>query len=508
MKKLMLTAAAAAMATGAFAVPEVYDYSASVTHMYVKLVNVTAQVAVNYQGTTLNRGVVQVYQKFKQTATLKGYLIVDTDGVTSPAITAKTNIGRVRNTSTAPVYDQGRNRAFLVVMNSNAEAAVRRPKILPAVLESKWFDTRFSHTETGAPTYSAGTAEGTLFVGGQFIAAAYDQGAAYAAQRTIRPKLDTDGTALDAATPITPEMFSDYLWTSCYLFGEYNGPQWSGRFAASENALDAIQPAFFQVAARGTNFGVSNPVYHDSWLNHAGIGTSEVTAPGSANVCCGLTVAGVMGQVRLNSLSGDMKGGIYICSDNGLVQAANVYHPFLGRLWEDQFLAPSTTAVTTWADTLVESRDLGVTWTPVQRDVWVDGDVEQNTTDVAFGTWSIKRIAWANADLRALTEAEKANLLRRTWANNAWAADGVAGNGANGTTTSTRVNYNVFMETIKGAAVKLYPNLNAANDMQFITNLEIPQALFNGLNVTGDRYTIPFLTPDFASAYGLAAYGK
>ena len=57
MKKLMLTAAAAAMAAGAFAdMPAVYDYKATVKHMYLKEVNATVQ---NFLG---QKQTVKVYQ--------------------------------------------------------------------------------------------------------------------------------------------------------------------------------------------------------------------------------------------------------------------------------------------------------------------------------------------------------------------------------------------------------------------------------------------------------------
>ena len=477
MKKIMIAAGAVALASGAFATdPLVYDYTSSMTHMYVKLVTVQQKTAWLYNRVAIPAGRVQVYQKFKKNASLKGYLIWDSEGATSPTLTAN-----FANASTAPVYDQGRNRAFLVVMNSSTEANVRAPKILPAVLDAKWFDTRFTHDATGATTFSAGIAEGTLFVGGQFINAAYTQGSAYAAVAPLRQKLDNAATL----GYVTPDMYSDYLWTSCYLFGQYNGPQWSGGYQASETALNGIQPAFFRLPRTHT-FAASSAVYHDTWLNGAGIGTSELIAPGTDDICCGLSVLGARGGVILNSLAGQMKGGIYICSDNGYIQANGVYAPFLGVLWEDQFFSPSATAGLQWND--------GV---GVNHDVWVDGDVEQNTTDVAFGSWSIKRTT-ALAKV-ALTSAERNFLLHATYAagENApacWRVNGAAGTAA-APAICTNASLNDLNETIKGAAVKLLRTVNFCDGT----------AIYD-MTVAG-RFNIPFLTPCFARAYGLAGYG-
>ncbi|MBR1588067.1 MAG: hypothetical protein IJ658_07060 [Kiritimatiellae bacterium] len=478
MKKLMLAAAAAALTGGAFAAPLVYDYKASVTHMYVKLVKVTNKV-------TNQR--VDVYQKFKKNASLKGYLVWDTDGATSPFLTQAQ-----ANFSTAQVYDQGRNRAFLVVLNSSAESEVRRPKILPAVLDAKWFDTKFTHSNLGVTSYAAGIAEGTLFVGGQLINSAYAASAraqtAYAAVAPVRPKLELNPFGLfGVATPfVTPEMYSDYLWSSCYLFGQYNGPQWSGGYQFSETAINGVQPVFFRLPATHT-FAAASPVYHDSWMNHAGIGTSELVAPGAGQICCGLSVAGAQGAVILNSLSGQMKGGIYICSDNGLEQASGVYSPFLFTLWEDQFFAPADqTQGRFWADTV-----------GYNHDVWVDGDIEQNTTDVAFGSWSIKRTT--SVTPVALTSAERNNLLHATYAAGASAVASWTVNGVAGTTAAPAIcsnaDLNDLNETIKGAAVKLFSGVN------FCDGREIYDM------TVATRFNIPFLTPLFARAYGLAGYG-
>lgn len=527
MKKLMITAATVALVAGAFADPLVYDYKASVTHMYVKLVNVRQQVNFNYNAgaTPVRSGTVQVYQKYKKTASLTGYLVCDTDGATSPFLTAAQ-----ANASSAQVYDHGRNRAFLVVKNTsaNAEAGVDviRPKILPAVLDAKWFDTKFTHDANGNARLSAGIAEGTLFVGGQLVNSAYQAStnprnglmSAYAAITAARPKLDTAVPFLFGAVPayLTPNMYSDYLWTSCYLFGQYNGPQWSGKYRGSETSINLAQPVFFRLPAAHFTAAESS-VYHDSWMNHAGIGTSELTSDVTGPICCGLSVGITQaGTVILNSLSGNMKGGIYICSDNGYIQATGVYEPFLGTYWEDQFLAPAMRSLTALfnqninGNTDTVGRTVGNAWENFTADVWVDGDVEQNTTDVAYGTWSIvrttafDRTATADriTDAEKLTWQERNRLLHATYAAGAsaaasWNENGAAGN-QNAPAICSNANLERLNDTIKAAAVRV--NANKAGFI-YVDGTEI----YN-MTVAG-RFTLPVITPLFARAYGLAGYG-
>lgn len=531
MKKLMLTAAAAAMAAGAFADdPMVYDYQASVTHMYAKLVKVQNKVSKTQ---------VDVYQKFKKTTTLKGYLIQDVWGATSPYLGDGTF-------SNAPVYDQGRNRAFLVVYNSGAEADVRAPKILPAVLEAKWFDQKFTHDDRGVTTLSDGIAEGTLFVGGQLINASYGASHtnvnAYTGVVPVRPKLDNDenllnyplfgssgtavtlpvtgptaGTLPRTAPPyFTPEMYSDYLWTSMYLFGEYNGPQWSGRYQASETEINAVQPQFFRLPIATHNFARESAVYHDTWMNHAGIGTSKIVVGAAGKICCGLSLGQGPSGVILQSLAGGMKGGLYICTDNGYYQAAGIYEPFLGTLWEDQFFAPTVDNIAgigpvtgiIYGNNLYTWPTLG-TWDDIGllHDVWVDGDIEQNTTDVIFGTWSITLISDFSNDKVALTWQEKNRLRYADFNFNAandvvasWTFSTATGSSTSPLTTSNE-DYEDLMETIKGAAVKLDKNVRFTS----------------GTSTAGDeiydvkvrnRFDVPMLTPYFALAYGLANYGR
>ena len=69
-----------------FARPQVFDYRASLKHMYVREVTVSTP---NYTG--------RVFQKYFKRAYLKGYFILDADGVTSPTITAGRDAPSVLN---------------------------------------------------------------------------------------------------------------------------------------------------------------------------------------------------------------------------------------------------------------------------------------------------------------------------------------------------------------------------------------------------------------------------
>ena len=525
MKKLMLTAAAAAMATGAFAIdPLVYSYRASITHMYVRLVSVNQQVNHVYNGGQVPAGRVQVYQKFKKTSTLNGFLVQDTQGVTSRNL----NAGR----QNSPIYDQGRNRAFLVVRNASVDNNnVRRPKILPAVLEAKWYDTRFAHDRNGQTSESAGTAQGILYVGGELLFGNLGAG--------VRAKLD-NGRDLpfneDANAYInagnksrTPVMFADHLWTGAYLFGQYNGPQWSGNYQNIETAINNVHPNYFALPANvgpvGTQvpaFARMAPVYHDSWMNHAGIGTYTLTNPGVDDICCGLSLGAPLAGKRLDTLDGNMKGGLYICSDNGYIQATNpaLYEPFLGVLWEDQFWSfEASPRNLNYVQTIGTQYDITTraTWAantdPHQSDVWTDGNIDQNTTDVMYGTWSIRRVT--NYQKRAITWQERNLLAAATWPSKTAAPEAewrtVPGNeGTEAAPLAANEDENDLLETIKGAAVNLDSSLGSGAVTGDTARFMVREAAFQSREIydynSRERFAIPFLTTRFARAYGLAVY--
>ena len=346
MKKLILLASSLSLSAGVFADPLVYDYKASIKHMYLKEVKVT-----------IDRQPKQIYQKYQKSASLKGYLVVDMDGVTSKRINAA---------STAQCLDVGRKRAFLVVQNSSAEKIFKFPKCLPAILDAKFLDTGFTKRAT------TGLAEGYLFVGGDSIAA-------------VRPQLDdlngtlTVGSALPlpAAGKSGGVTCADYAWQSIYLFGQFSGPNWKGPFPGFEQAWNQNLP---EVLRRGEEASA----YHDIWLRGSGFGKYEVGKESSD-----FDPGPFIGKRMLGSLAGNLSGGIFLCAENGIAADQKSAYSFFDQTddedydwsrWDDQFVANrlGKNAAKTWASDA---------W---QNDNWLDGAVDQTTTDSCYGTWSIK----------------------------------------------------------------------------------------------------------------------
>ena len=496
MKKLMIAAAATAVAGGVFGAtavsqdPLVYDYLATVTHMYDKLVKVTDVAS----GETVN-----VYQKSSKTSTIKGYLIQDQWGATSQKLGG----------SNAWVYDQGRNRGFLVVYNSGAEADVRAPKIIPAVLEAKRLDTKFKNDKAGA-YLQEGIAEGMLFAGGDLMAdgnlmtPGTTNGWNYITQvypadiqAGVRMKLDNGNNFLDPTKPAAPQLlqpafYADYAWTSIYLFGEYNGPQFAGLWQNAQLDIDAKQRIITGNSFYGTGLA-GEAFYHDTWLNHAGIGTYKQLKGSAAAICCGLSAGAQAGKFVLESLSGNFKGGIFLCSDNGFEQnqVSGIYAWFKGVWWEDQFFSAGA-----GIDAADAKRGTNAVWYVAgdydQADVWTDGDIEVNTTDVAYGTWSIQRttaltgVAWTSDEIAALATLDTTVNPKGYTAKNALlkltAAIKGAANKLAGTTP-----YNFYLDKdFDGIGDEIH-NVNVADDY-------------------ADRFVVPFLTPKFVWAYGLAGF--
>ena len=431
MKKLMIATLGLAVAGSVFGAPQVFDYKASVKHMYLKEVKIKTS---GFSGI--------VYQKYAKSASLKGYLIMDADGVTSPTI----NQG-----APAKAFDYGRNRGFLVVQNSKAEAKVRAPKILPAVLDAKWVDTQFKKAHKA----SSGVAEGTLFVGGDSVPC-------------VRMQLDViDGVITDRDTaPKTPEKnapgmsaYADYVWTSVYLFGQFNGPNWFktgdvSPFGAFEAEWDDNLPTELQIGWED-----KSPVnyYHDTWMNGAGIGKYAVPTSTTGDLCCGLTTT-TTSEIVLDKLTGNLKGGLFLCTENGVDAKSAAYSWFDGVAWEDQFnCARLGVAVTFSPDA----------W---QNDMWNDGAVEQETTDVIYGSWSIKWnrkfYAAKGGVARDLTKVEEDMIVPAANTIPLWGA-------------------------IKGAALKLNKSAN----------------VYDGTEIYGksasNRFALPVVTPKFATYYGL-----
>ena len=508
MKKLMFAAAAAAVTTGAFAVPTVYDYTASVKHLYLKAIMINQKCA---DGTVFHD---DVYQKYQKSASLKGYLIMDADGVTSQVIVAdaiaNTPGTTAANGNPATGVDFGRSRGFLVVQNSNAEKDVRFPKIIPAVLDAKWIDTAFSKNHAA----TSGLAEGTLFAGGESVAAVRSQfddlktvanpggayntvadnlaGTGYTKALTLGSTLTTDRAArsVEPVYNTNPGMtaYADYVWTSVYLFGKYNGPNMfqtaalQGPFEVFEAAWDKNLPAGLQTA-----FASWQPFYHDTWMNGAGIGKWEKNSMRvKSNLCCGLMRRANINfsQPVLTQLTGAVKGGVFLCTDNGIAAWDSNYAFFDtwqgGRgAWEDQFVAGRLVGEV--ADAFLFAGDK---W---QWDMWLDGSVEQETTDVITGTWSIKIAPNFFTQIYAkqwgkLSAAQKLQVKQAVYPA---AATGV----------EDAIGLEDLFGTIYSAAMYLNKDTLFANGQEIYTMFKTdPEA----------EKKVPMVTPQFATYYGLA----
>ncbi len=284
MKKLMIAMAAMAMAGVVSAAltdgdPLVYDYKASVKHVYLKEVNIA------------NFG--RAYVKYLKTASLRGYLLVR----------ANDSVGASVNTGAGPLATAGGHtldgtaNGFLVIMNRSADRASRRVVAMPAFLDARTFS-------------SNGRAEN--------MAQGY--------------------------------LFAEGTGNSSYeLFGQFNSANWNPDYTGAAAAAD----------------------FEDCWLNGAGVGKAEF----NEDMCCGLN----MNEALLTQLSGNLKGGIYLCSASG----AN-------RLHSDLALWVSVAGVAGYNG--LEYDLFGVSATAPVSATWsfYDGIDAMATSDVAYGSWSIK----------------------------------------------------------------------------------------------------------------------
>lgn len=470
MKKLMFAAATVAVAGGAFADPLVYDYKASVKHMYAKEIKVSNPAI-------LGGGKIEVYQKYQKSASLKGYLIVDTDGATSPTIcfdqiTNNPEFNTMGYGSARPATsasDFGRNRAFLVVQNNSAEKVVRFPKLLPAVIDAKWIDTKFKVTNLGRRVpATSGIAEGYLYVGGDFGAATRPQldllidpanpQSTYPADRVV--------DALGGPNPnLLPQarMIGDYRWQSLWLFGKYNMPLVA---TAALTNWQNVQAAIEANLPLPNGYVAGRPFFHDAWLNGAGFGKY---VGGSKKLCCGNRD---LNAPVLQTLSGNLKGGLFLCTENGDVIDGGQYFKFAAGnpadFWEDQFFCVrSQTGLATYE--LLGDIE--------QHDLWQDGELELNTSDVISGSWSIKLV---NTNPTATVSYQDMQNLN----------NGVAF--AN-PLSEDAPNLLTLLETIKGAAQKLNSQVIFSNGKE-ITNMNTTQL--------GNLVQPPMITPAFANYYG------
>ena len=246
-------------------------------------------------------------------------------------------------------------------------------------------------------------AEGLLYLGGEIVTAPVGTvfEAADGEPGGYSPRQLTGQWQRKNPGPTTPTaVIDDYWFTSCYLFGQYNQPSWEG----------------YDIEEFG-----------DAWLNHAGFGKAAYA--NNVKLCCGRQ-SGKAGTV-LDSLSGHVKAGLFLCSENGENEAHSLGVARTG-LAEDQL----------WAGVKDNDPTLSSVYTSGTRpnpnmqvlDVWADGGLDLRTTDVGYGTWSIKRITTLSAV--DLDENDKAKMAE-------W-----------GVTTSL-VGTKWLLLTIKGAMLKL-----------------------------------------------------
>ena len=343
MKKLMIATVAAATVGGAFAAPLVYDYKATVKHTYAK----------EYAAKDL-------YLKTQKSSTLKGYLIQDYDA----------EIQRAGNATITKDDVQPANRCFLVVKNGSAEKDYRFVRIVPGIIEAEWYTAKALSTGTTiGKTYKGSlNAQGYLYLGGEMVSTLVGQ--TFVAGTATDTELTSDVANYTSAAQMRNFVNSlqtskaltigidDYFFTSCYLFGQYNQPDWN--FDASCGCASTWKYRWF--------FG-------DAWMNGAGFGKASYNSKMTA--CCGRGTK--TGGLTIDSLSGNLKAGLYLCSVSG----SDILHTSNGTsYWEDQLWVDGVTDATCTRTTDLHK---------YAKDTWADGNLDLATTDVGYGTWSIKR---------------------------------------------------------------------------------------------------------------------
>lgn len=318
----MIATLGLAVAGSVFGAPVVYDYKATVKHTYLK------EAKVKVQGYSE-----KIYLKKAKSSSLKGYLIQDTDAQTKKA--------------TEDV--QPKNRCYLVVQNRSAEKDYRYVRILPGIIDASWYSSKDISEKKAASV----AAQGYLYLGGDMtaqLAGATFTGetgtyiandVANYAQRAFIASLQS-GNAL-------AQGIDDYFFTSCYLFGQYNQPDWN----FDTDGASSVQYRWF---------------FADAWLNGAGLGKASY----SSKACCGRKTAGYV----LESLTGNLKAGLYLCGLSGLDDDHGYLNVFGEQIWAENWK-------NAWSGTPHQNT----------ADTWADGELDLGTTDVGYGTWSIKRNA-------------------------------------------------------------------------------------------------------------------
>lgn len=326
----MIATLGLAVVGSVFGEPVVYDYKATVKHTYLK------EAKVKISGDQA-----KIYLKKAKSSSLKGYLIQDVD----------------KETKKAAGDIQPKNRCYLVVLNRSAEKDYRYVRILPGIIDASWYSNKVLPDYTRKPTSVA--AQGYLYLGGDMTDTL--AGATFTGidKESTLPSIDEGiGTGNYAQRAFIDSLQSgsalkkgidDYWFTSCYLFGKYNQPDWN---FVKDGASSVLYRWFFA----------------DAWLNGAGLGKASYSSEG----CCGRTEAGYV----LESLTGNLKAGLYLCGLSGSMAPRHQYLFVFGeQIWAE-----------TWTEDAGHMR-------ANKADTWADGELDLGTTDVGYGTWSIKRNA-------------------------------------------------------------------------------------------------------------------
>lgn len=354
MKKLMIATLGLAVAGSVFGTPVVYDYKATVKHTYLKEATVTVSTVLVPGGTHTSKA--KIYLKKAKSSSLKGYLIQDVD----------------RQTKKAAGDVQPKNRCYLVVLNRSAEKDYRYVRILPGIIDASWYSSKTlpDYNRVGTLRKTSVAAQGYLYLGGDMTGTlggatfTGETGGSLVANYAQRAFI----SSLQSGSPLA-QGIDDYFFTSCYLFGKYNQPDWN----FDTDGASSVDYRWF---------------FADAWLNGAGLGKASYSSEG----CCGRTGAGYV----LDSLTGNLKAGLYLCGPSG---ATAPQHDYLYVYGEQ-----------VWAETWKDSAALGTGARVNKADTWADGELDLGTTDVGYGTWSIKR----NANFKAVT-IKDAELPAGTW---------------------------------------------------------------------------------------------
>lgn len=363
MRKLLIASLAAAAAGSAFATPLVYDYKASVKHFYEK--------EARSNGTA-------IYVKYVKSAKLQGFFIQDVDGTTTLA-NSDLSTGNVGTGTGA----QSEKRGFLVLMNKSAEKSFRHPKIMPAQLDVKTATT--SVTGSGSTIKTKVVAEAYFYAGP--FASCPDWAIVWDATYDTATDYLFYYNSTAAAVPANATRSYGTAGSTLYLFGQHNTYNRFIGFDSTAPDNDHLFPSAVQTT------GIY--AFGDAWMNGAGFGKGS----GTTTLCCGWgAVDGGFG-----TLSGNLKGGLFLCSISG--RPANTGLGFFTLGLEDVFADDVALAI----GRVAQGEDYTIADEGDQY-LWADGDIAMATTDAVSGTWTLKprssfnpatltanEIAWLNA---------------------------------------------------------------------------------------------------------------